>query len=416
MTSNNQQQREMGERISAIRAQFTAACRGIDEILTEAREAESVEQGELAGLLELAELVGRGEQGMHGRLIQILAQADRRKASRRGSFSTWLATHLDMSASKARGVDCAAREIGDDPVLTEALCSGVVGSDSVRVLTRASKVAKHSTQAKAEILTDVLEVIRREGITAARRRVQILEESVNPGTAEKLLAQQREHSYVRLNQVESGMWRLEALLDPQRATTVCSAIDIYVAAWIRARQYDHTEPVAHDVRTIEQLQAEALTRLAELFHTVDPEQLDVSFTPMTVYTTELDPDKTNLVLTNYGQLLPNSAATPLGNPAAHILETHHGQPVLLDGKPIDTDPTARLASREQRIALGVRDKTCTEPGCERPLTWSPHAHHEKPFGDGGPTIVKNLKLLCPEHHALAHHKIRQEQAARSEHG
>jgi hypothetical protein len=351
-------------------------------------------------------------------LIQILAQADRRKASRRGSFSTWLATHLDMSAGRARGVDSSAREIGDDPVLNEVLSSGEVGADSMRVLTRAAKLAKHSTQPKAEILTDVLEVVQREGIAAARRRVQVLEETLNPGTAEKLLAQQREHSYVRLMQVESGMWRLEALLDPQRATTVCSAIDIYVAAWIRARQYDHIELVAEDVRTVEQLQAEALTRLAELFHTVDPELLDVSFTPMTVYTTELDPDNPNLVLSNYGQLLPASVAAPLGNSAAHILETHDGQPVLLDGKPVDADPTARLASREQRIALGVRDRTCTEPGCDRPLTWSPHAHHEKPYADGGSTIVKNLKLLCPEHHALAHQKIHQaqQQAALAEHG
>jgi predicted restriction endonuclease len=79
-----------------------------------------------------------------------------------------------------------------------------------------------------------------------------------------------------------------------------------------------------------------------------------------------------------------------------------GEPVALDGVKIDTAPAARLASRAQRTALAYRDRRCTHPGCSRPTTWSLNAHHVVPFSNGGPTVMKNLTLLCSEHHTLAH--------------
>jgi hypothetical protein len=52
--------------------------------------------------------------------------------------------------------------------------------------------------------------------------------------------------------------------------------------------------------------------------------------------------------------------------------------VLLDGEEIDRDPGARLASVAQRTALAFRK--------------------------GGATVVKNMFLLCSEHHTLTHHE------------
>jgi hypothetical protein len=53
--------------------------------------------------------------------------------------------------------------------------------------------------------------------------------------------------------------------------------------------------------------------------------------------------------------------------------------------------------------LAWRDKHCTYPGCDRPPTWGLHAHHKKPYKLDGPTIMRNLALLCAEHHTLIHH-------------
>jgi hypothetical protein len=100
----------------------------------------------------------------------------------------------------------------------------------------------------------------------------------------------------------------------------------------------------------------------------------------------------------YGDLVPRSILVPMGNLAAHLIQHLNGQPVLLGGEPVDQNPAARLASAQQRIALAWRDRTCTHPGCNRPATWSLHAHHLIPYGPAGPTAMPNLVSLCPEHH------------------
>jgi hypothetical protein len=61
------------------------------------------------------------------------------------------------------------------------------------------------------------------------------------------------------------MCRFDVLLDPVRATTVRAALDLTVADWIRRRQFDQADPVPVDVRSTEQLCAQAVTRLAEVF-------------------------------------------------------------------------------------------------------------------------------------------------------
>jgi hypothetical protein len=111
---------------------------------------------------------------------------------------------------------------------------------------------------------------------------------------------------------------------------------------------------------------------------------------------------TDTAETVYGDLIPLSE---IKNPDAHRIEVDDdGQPVTLDGANLDTAPTARLASREQRTALAYRDRHCTYPGCARPTTWSLNAHHLVPFRNGGPTVMNNLTLLCSEHHTLAHRR------------
>ncbi|KRE97436.1 hypothetical protein ASG76_01555 [Nocardioides sp. Soil774] len=78
-------------------------------------------------------------------------------------------------------------------------------------------------------------------------------------------------------------------------------------------------------------------------------------------------------------------------------------PVVLDSKsqPIDLGRAARLFTRAQRIALGLRDGGCTARGCETSASGC-HAHHDDPWSRGGFTDLANGRLLCPRHHRLAH--------------
>ena len=193
------------------------------------------------------------------------------------------------------------------------------------------------------------------------------------------------------------MCRFDVLLDPIRATTVRAALDQTVADWIRRRQFDHVDAVPDDVRSTEQMCAQAVMRMAEVYLAASPEQRGAQFSTEVLYTAPLDTDE--LATSVYGVLVPRAA---IPAPRAHLLQTKDGEPVLLDGEEIDRNPGARLASWAQCIVLAFRDRHCTYPGCSRPPTWSLHAHHEVPYRDGGGTVVKNLSLLCSEHHTLVH--------------
>jgi Domain of unknown function (DUF222) len=362
--------------------------------------ARTVDAGDREGaeaLLDGAEVIGRCEQARHGQLIQLLGQVDRVGAHRAG-VKAWVVTHLDVSEGRARGIAQAARRIGVLPELAESLSSGEVGADTVRVLSRTVKAVVGSGQDQGVELAATLETARCEGVGAANRRVRVLEHTIDPGGSEELLAKQRAKSFVRVVELEDGMCRFDVLLDPVRATTVRAALDLTVADWIRRRQFDGVDPIPVDVRSTEQISAEAVTRLAEVFLSASPEQRGAQFSTEVLYTAPLDTDE--LATSVYGALVPRSA---IPQPNAHLLQTRGGEPVLLDGEEIDRDPGARLASAAQRVALAFRDRHCTYPGCSRPPTWSLHAHHEVPYRNGGATVVKNLSLLCSEHHTLTHH-------------
>jgi hypothetical protein len=384
------------EQLAALVAANAVVEERIREILELARTVDAGDRDSSGVLLEAAEVVGRCEQARHGQLIQLLGQVERVRV-RRAGVKAWVATHLDVSEGKARGIAQAAGRIGALPELAEPLSSGRVGADTVRVLSRTVKAAASSGRDQSVELAETLETARLEGVGAANRRVRVLEHTVDPGSNEELLRKQRAKAFARVTELADGMCRFDVLLDPIRATTVRAALDQTVADWIRRRQFDGADPIPDDVRSTEQMCAQAVTRLAEVFLDASPEQRGALFSTEVLYTAPLDTDE--LATSVYGLLVPRTA---IPAPRARLLQTRGGDPVLLDGKVIDRDPGARLASAAQRIALMFRDRHCTYPGCTRPSTWSLHAHHKTPYQQGGATTVRNLSLLCSEHHTAVH--------------
>jgi hypothetical protein len=388
------------EELAALVAANAVVEERIAAVLDLARTVDVGDREGAEALLDGAEVIGRCEQARHGQLIQLLGQADRVRAHRAG-VKAWVATHLDVSEGRARGIGQAARRIGALPELAASLSSGRVGADTVRALSRTVKAVEGSGQDQSVELAATLEAATREGVGAANRRVRVLEHTIDPGGSEELLAKQRAKSFARVVEFEDGMCRFDVLLDPVRATTVRAALDLTVADWMRRRQFDGVDPIPVDVCSTEQIYAQAVTRLAEVFLNASPEQRGAQFSTEVLYTAPLDTDE--LATSVYGALVPRTAIPGPRDPGAHLLQTRGGEPVLLDGEEIDRDPGARLASAAQRVALVFRDRHCTYPGCSRPSTWSLHAHHRVPYRQGGVTVVKNLSLLCSEHHTLTHH-------------
>jgi hypothetical protein len=378
----------------------------ITRALEKARHLQTGDRDGAAELLEIAELVGRAEQAAHGQLVLLLGQVDRVKVAP-GGVKAWVATHLDVSDGRARGIAQHARRIGAIPELAEPLASGKVGADTIAVLARTAKAVESTGHEKTAVLTQMLETTRTQGVAAARKHVRTLEHTLDPRSTAELTAKQRARSFLRVIELEDGLCRIEVLLDTVRATVLRDAIDQQAADWIRQAQFDHEQPLPEDVRSIEQINAHALVRLAEVFLSAPPAVRGARFTPTVLFSAPLESSEgdAGLAETVYGDLVPRATLPQPGDAGTHLLEhDQHGQPVRLDGAEIDTDPRARLATVPQRTALAWRDRHCTHPGCTRPPTFSLHAHHHRPYAAGGPTVMKNLALLCSEHHVLAHHR------------
>jgi hypothetical protein len=68
---------------------------------------------------------------------------------------------------------------------------------------------------------------------------------------------------------------------------------------------------------------------------------------------------------------------------------------------IDVGRARRTVSGPARKALNVRDRHCTWPECERPVTRC-STHHLEHWAHGGTNDPPNLTLLCARHHWMVH--------------
>jgi hypothetical protein len=78
-------------------------------------------------------------------------------------------------------------------------------------------------------------------------------------------------------------------------------------------------------------------------------------------------------------------------------------PAVLGGRSevLDLGRLKRLFSEPQRIALGLRFKTCSADGCDRPFAWC-ELHHRRPWSQVGRTDLADGMPLCHFHHQRIH--------------
>ncbi|MFZ2016077.1 MAG: DUF222 domain-containing protein [Nocardioides sp.] len=79
-------------------------------------------------------------------------------------------------------------------------------------------------------------------------------------------------------------------------------------------------------------------------------------------------------------------------------------PAVLDSTsmPLDLGRSRRLHSRTQRRALALLHDTCAVAGCQRPFAWCEIHHPHLTWGRGGATDLHNGLPLCGHHHRRAH--------------
>lgn len=262
----------------------------------------------------------------------------------------------------------------------------------------ASKVADPGEVAAA--VTDLLEQALRLDERDLARLVRLHTEQVTPPDDVDPDRQDRARESARGlwfgAPTASGMVPMRAMLDPEAAAVVKSAVDALSVPCPEKDGHGHT--IAPDPRSPERRRADGLLEVIQR-GVAAADGVRVTDKTKVVVTIDYDTLLGRVVgagWTSSGDVLSAETIRRLACDAQVI-------PMVLGRKsePLDVGRHQRLVGPGLRLALIQRDGGCTFPGCSIPAAWT-DAHHVIPWYLGGITSLLNTALLCRRHHTHVH--------------
>ncbi|MEM9467096.1 MAG: DUF222 domain-containing protein [Actinomycetota bacterium] len=295
------------------------------------------------------------------------------------------------SARQAKKTATAASALRQMPRMAEALAQGKIGSEHAQAATAAAEAtspeaADTLASRAAELPADLF---AKQARTWTNRRLR---------NEQKEARRQRQLAAREANwwTTDDGMTHLHAVFDGEAGRRAVKALDKHVdRLWredggrdgspdeVRSSAQRRLDALVHLIAPPAEAEAEASEPLAEAGR---PH-------PRHMVIIHLDARTGEAEFTE-GEPVPASLLMDLG-PAAEVVGIVYGT----DGQPLYLGRSRRLASRQQWIALIDRDRGCVRCGADPSRC---EAHHPTEFGDGGPTDIDNLELLCHHDHSLAH--------------
>ncbi|MDQ7909469.1 DUF222 domain-containing protein [Phytohabitans sp. ZYX-F-186] len=309
----------------------------------------------------------------------------------------WLREHLRISIHAAKRLVDLAHALDQRPALDTALACAAVNVEQATVVAAALADLPADLgpplvdEAEAVLIGQASRyeptILRKAGQRILFHVAPEIADAADAAALQRLEARAQQTRALHLTRQGDGRVRLTGWLDETAAATVNAALDPLCAP-----RHDH-EP-----RTPAQRRADALVEVCDLATRTDSLPDNGGQRPHVVVTVPYDLLHQQLgvgTLDTGGQLSPEQVRRLACD--AHILPAVLGG----DGQILDLGRTRRLITGPLRRALELRDRGCAFPGCDRPPRWC-HAHHIRPWVDGGPTTLDNSVLLCGYHHRVVH--------------
>ena len=233
---------------------------------------------------------------------------------------------------------------------------------------------------------------------AAQVRDRLDQDGVEP----RELRQRRRRS-LRITTTEDAMVRIEAVLDPESAAPVVTAIDAIVTRSIRKVAFAHPSDqpsAAEETRTTAQLRADALVELCR--HAAGCKRAKADGIPEITVVVRIDLDALQSGI-GIGEI--DGIQCPVSAGAVRRMAADANLiPMVLggEGQVLDLGRGERLFTVAQRLALAERDGGCAWTGCPHPPSYT-EAHHIRWWNaHSGATDLDNGILLCSSHHHRIH--------------
>ncbi len=338
--------------------------------------------------------------------MRVLASAhDVADAHGAAQVADWLAVETRTTRRAARADLALAQALERHATVGDALGAGVVRSDQARVIVEAVDALPERVEldirdrARAALLDLAAQHDARDLKQLGKRILDTVAPEVGESHEAAVLAEEeaRADATVSLVLVDDGEGRCHGRFTaPSR-----------IGKMFKRHLLALANPARHsgDELTDDQGEWKPMSRrLGEAFveyverYPVDRSPMTAGVNPTIVVTislADLLAEKATALLDD-GSRMSAAQARRLACEASII-------PVVLGSasQPLDLGRGARLFTKPQRIALGLRDGGCTAIGCETSASGC-HAHHDTPWSRLGLTDLANGRLLCPRHHRLAH--------------
>lgn len=341
----------------------------------------------LAGeLLALRALIDR----LEGQFLRRLEAFDRRAGGLgdgAGSTATWLRTYCRLGGRDAAATVHCARRLADAlPATTGALAAGVISRRHVEVIVAAGADLPDDVVTTAE--TSLVEAATGLDPGQLRRVTGHWRHCVDAELARRDANAGHDRRFLHISATFQGLVAIDGLLDADAGAAVLTAITSLSA------------PQPGDTRRAAQRRADAPTDLARI-------ALDSGALPdaggdrphlqvvLDLPTLRAQPGAPGADLDWAGPVTAETARRLACDATLSRIVTSGGSEIL------DVGRRTRVIPLAIRRALRVRDGGCVFPGCDRPPPWT-DAHHIVHWGDGGPTDLDNLVLLCRRHHRTVH--------------
>ncbi len=350
-----------------------------------AREAGSV--GDLATVEALQRQLHRLESVVT-RSVGQMESAGEWAATGAQTASAWLSVACSLPRGRARRSVRRARFLRTRPHLEAAWQAGQLGADHVDAfLSVAGRVADPVLDRDEELLVGHASTLT---FAAFTRALAYWHQHADPDGTEAAAEARRARRDVSLHASFDGTWLGTITLDEVDGTIVSEALARIEAELFEADRAA-ASPGGRLPRTGAQRRADALVEMAVRSATAPAD----GRRPAPLLTVLVDLDTfTGRVC----ELANRQVVTP--GSLLRFLEPADLERAVFSGPArIEVGPTHRLFTGALRRAVEVRDRECTHPFCEVPAARC-QVDHIDPWSEGGRTLLRNARLLCPFHNRL----------------
>jgi Domain of unknown function (DUF222) len=299
------------------------------------------------------------------------------------SAASWLCHRVPVTKTDAMVLVRTARHVVQHGTTAKALDAGDISSAHAQVMARAVRHREKFYPESEDVILDAARALRPDDFKAAMQHWRACADAV-ADTKDAL--DDLEGNYLDVTRTFRSVGHLEGRLDPISTAALLDKLD---------KLEPPDPPDAPVRRTIAQRRAAALIRL--VYGEKPPEVgIDV-LVDVDTLAGRPSPDLTFgcCEIQGFGTVSPALVR-------ALACDAAIGR-VLMRGKSevLDLGRRTRMITPAQRRALQIRDRTCSEEGCDLPGVYC-DGHHIIHWLQHGPTDLVNLEFRCRRHHVLQH--------------